>query len=68
MSIEYLNNLENEKRLEELLKCCGSSKWAYTLNSKFPFNNLEELINESEKIWFSLEKKIFLKLFYIILK
>jgi 2-oxo-4-hydroxy-4-carboxy-5-ureidoimidazoline decarboxylase len=63
MGIENLNKLDNETRLKELLKCCGSNKWASILNSKFPFDNFENLIEESDKIWFSLEKEDFLEAF-----
>ncbi|GIW22704.1 MAG: OHCU decarboxylase [Candidatus Sericytochromatia bacterium] len=63
MSIEKLNNLDDEKRLNELLKCCGSRKWAITLNNKFPFNSIDDLIKESDNIWFSLNKEDWLEAF-----
>ena len=51
MTIEELNNLDINTRFKELFKCCGSSSWANSLNNKFPFSNIESLLQMSNEIW-----------------
>ena len=51
MTLEQFNNLDSDNRFEELLKCCGSTNWANSLNTKFPFSNIDSLMQESDEIW-----------------
>jgi 2-oxo-4-hydroxy-4-carboxy-5-ureidoimidazoline decarboxylase len=46
-----------ETSTTELLKCCGSTAWAEQLGEKFPFDSIEELKKESDRIWYSLSEK-----------
>ncbi|HKR03170.1 MAG TPA: 2-oxo-4-hydroxy-4-carboxy-5-ureidoimidazoline decarboxylase [Bacteroidia bacterium] len=48
---------------EEIFKCCGSRTWVEKLSEKYPFPSVEELKNESDKIWFSLSEKDWLEAF-----
>ena len=48
---------------EALFKCCGSTNWAEQLSQKIPFASIEELKTESDKIWFSCDKKDWLEAF-----
>ena len=36
------------------MKCCGSTAWAEQLSKNFPFDSMESLKKESDRIWFSL--------------
>jgi 2-oxo-4-hydroxy-4-carboxy-5-ureidoimidazoline decarboxylase len=63
MTIQQFNNLTIQQAKEELLKCCGSPSWVKNLSEVIPFASVEELKNESDKIWFSLSKKDWLEAF-----
>lgn len=56
MTLQEFNRLNNEKLTEELSRCCGSSEWVEKMIASFPFSNKEELLNQAEKIWFSLDE------------
>ena len=51
MTIQQFNHLTTHQAKVELFKCCGSSVWAEKLACKIPFNSIEELKMESDKIW-----------------
>jgi OHCU decarboxylase len=52
--IERLNGLPREEAEGELLKCCGSSRWAREVASRRPFGSAEELMDEADEVWRSL--------------
>ncbi len=63
MTLEVFNKLSLGEAKEELFKCCGSMIWVKKLSEKIPFGSIEELKNESDKIWFSLSEKDLLEAF-----
>lgn len=63
MSIENLNQLDNNQLKSEFLKCCGSNNWAEELTKRKPFNSEEELYKKSDEIWNSLTKDDWLEAF-----
>jgi 2-oxo-4-hydroxy-4-carboxy-5-ureidoimidazoline decarboxylase len=48
---------------EELIKCCGSENWVNQMIDHGDFVSDENLIEISEKIWFSLKKEDWLEAF-----
>ena len=62
-SLRRLNELSQEEARGELLKCCGSGEWANGLAARRPFESLDELIEASDRIWWSLESKDWLEAF-----
>ena len=50
MTLEQFNNLDIDNRFEELIKCCGSTNWANSLNTKFPFSYIDSLMQKSYEI------------------
>lgn len=48
---------------EELIKCCGSENWVNKMIEHGNFYSNENLIETSEKIWFSLKKEDWLEAF-----
>ena len=45
-------NLQKEEELQKSLeKCCGSKTWIFQMISHLPFNNKEEILMESDRIW-----------------
>ena len=63
MTLQQLNTSTPQHIKEELFNCCGSTLWAEKLSDKIPFNTVEELRYESNKIWFSLDKMEWLEAF-----
>lgn len=57
MDLEIFNNLDTAIQKEELFKCCGCSEWVERLIKKIPFQTLEALNRESDRIWYALEEK-----------
>lgn len=53
--IERLNSLPRDEAEGELLKCCGSSRWARGVASRRPFGNADELMNAADEVWLSLD-------------
>lgn len=51
---ELLNSLSAEQAEAELLKCCGSTRWARQLLAQRPFADLTELLSKADETWWSL--------------
>lgn len=61
--IERLNGLPREEAEGELLKCCGSSRWAHEVASRRPFGSAEELMSVADEVWWSLDAADWLEAF-----
>ena len=61
--LEWLNDLPPDEAANELLKCCGSTRWAQTMAQRRPFANTEELTRAANEIWWSLEPADWLEAF-----
>lgn len=48
----------------ELLKCCGSRRWAQQTAAERPFRSLDQLIASSDRMWWSLEPADWLEAFH----
>ncbi len=62
-SVEWLNSLPNDLAEAELLKCCGSKRWAERMAAARPFSDLEQLLSQADEIWRSLETDDWLEAF-----
>jgi 2-oxo-4-hydroxy-4-carboxy-5-ureidoimidazoline decarboxylase len=63
MTLKEFNNLSLEAAKEQLFRCCGSTAWSKKLAAKIPFNSIEDLKIESDKIWATATKKSILEAF-----
>ncbi len=61
--IERLNSLPREEAEAELLKCCGSSRWAREVAARRPFVDADELLRASDEVWWSLDGRDWLEAF-----
>lgn len=41
---------------QELLNCCGSKSWAKMMMTFFPADDLAELLEDAEEVWFELSE------------
>lgn len=55
MTLPELNGLPEDKAAAELLHCCGSTAWATQVACARPFDNIERLCDEAERIWWKLD-------------
>lgn len=51
MQLDDLNTLGREAAEQELLRCCGSERWAREVVASRPWPNLEALAEAADKIW-----------------
>ena len=63
MSLKALNELPRAEASHEFLKCCGSKRWAETMASRRPFENLEDLTRTASDVWSSLNHDDWLEAF-----
>ena len=61
--IERLNSLPPDEAEAELLKCCGSSRWAREVASHRPFGNADELMGVADEVWWSVGESDWLEAF-----
>ena len=52
MTIGEFELIDNEKQIELLRKCCGSSSWVNKMLSVFPVEDLVELLKAAEQKWY----------------
>ena len=62
-SVKWLNELSGTDAEGELLKCCGSTRWAREMSRTRPFASLEELCQKADTICESLDEEDWLEAF-----
>ena len=62
-SVEWLNHLSARDAENELLRCCGSTRWARGMAKARPFHNMAELLSKADEIWWSLDENAWLEAF-----
>jgi OHCU decarboxylase len=63
MTLDHLNELSPENAEAELLKCCGSTRWAREMTEARPFANFEELCERADAVCESLNDEDWLEAF-----
>ena len=53
--LDRLNALDDESACAELLRCCGSSRWADRMASLRPFGTVAELLDAADRVWEGLD-------------
>lgn len=49
--------------LDQLLKCCGSQRWAAAMVARRPFASKEELLRAADEEWFRLDHRDWMEAF-----
>jgi len=62
-ALDHLNKLPSEDAQAEFLKCCGSQRLARAMIEARPFENKDELLNEADRVWWSLDSADWLEAF-----
>jgi OHCU decarboxylase len=59
-----LNSLTANEAQSELLKCCGSKRWAERMSAETPFESLNDLLAKADSVWCALEPHDWLEAFH----
>ena len=62
-ALNRLNSLTDEEATAELLKCCGSARWARKVAARRPFNGERDLFEAAERAWWALREEDWLEAF-----
>jgi 2-oxo-4-hydroxy-4-carboxy-5-ureidoimidazoline decarboxylase len=57
MTLHELNTLSQPQLKEELMKCCGSSAWVKMMMTYFPADDLVELLEDAENMWYQCNEE-----------
>ncbi len=52
MTLHDLNTMDQRLLKEELMKCCGSTSWVKMMMTFFPADDLVELLEDAEEVWY----------------
>ena len=63
MRLEDLNALDADAAARELLRCCGSSRWAQRMADSRPFASIEAMAAAADAIWEALNPSDWLEAF-----
>ena len=61
--LDWWNVLPSEVARGELLKCCGSTRWAASLTKRRPFASLDQLLAQAGEVWWALDQGDWLEAF-----
>src|SRR5689334_14085233 len=61
--LAWLNSLPAEDAARELLQCCGSERWARQTAGARPYEDLTDLVERANEIWWSLDRDDWLEAF-----
>jgi OHCU decarboxylase len=62
-ALARLNSLPPAEARAELLKCCGSTRWAESVAARRPYGSAEELEETADRVWRELSSEDWLEAF-----
>jgi OHCU decarboxylase len=62
-TLSRLNSLPSAKARDELLKCCGSARWAAEVAARRPYASAAELEETADRVWRQLSAADWLEAF-----
>jgi OHCU decarboxylase len=63
MELGELNALDAAAATRELLRCCGSTRWAQAMAAARPFPSVEVVLERSDAVWSALDRSDWLEAF-----
>ena len=61
--MDELNSLDRAALTSELFRCCASDNWVQRMLQEFPFEDVNNLVDASNRIWWGLRKDDWLQAF-----
>ncbi len=62
-ALRQLNSLPPEEAQAELLKCCGTTRWAREMAEERPFADERALLETADRVWLGLSREDWLEAF-----
>lgn len=62
-SLRKFNSLPRDEAARELLKCCGSERWASSVAAARPFTDMDSLLSAADDQWWALSEADWLEAF-----
>ena len=62
-ALQRLNSLPAEEATAEMLKCCGSTRWAEAMTEERPFADGRTLLETADRVWRGLGREDWLEAF-----
>src|SRR5436190_12541339 len=56
MRLDDLNALDEDAAARELLRCCGSSRWARKMAAERPFASVDAMVHAADATWSGLDR------------
>ena len=63
MTLEEFNRLSTDEAMKDLLRCCGSRRWAERMAVRRPYASVDELHAAAEETWARLDPPDWLEAF-----
>jgi len=63
MRLQELNTIDADAAARELLRCCGSTRWAARMAAARPFRDRAEVLDRADATWSALEPDDWLEAF-----
>lgn len=63
MTLDELNSLKEDAARAELLRCCGSSRWADGMIARRPFASRSAVLSAADSVWAECGEKDWLEAF-----
>jgi len=63
MTLAEFNQLPEQEKKENLVKCCGATAWIEKMMQRFPFASKAILLHEAEQLWWQCTEKDWLEAF-----
>jgi 2-oxo-4-hydroxy-4-carboxy-5-ureidoimidazoline decarboxylase len=63
MTLTEMNTGNTDAIGQTLLACCGSARWASAMVAARPFADVDELFQEADRVWWSLDASDWLEAF-----
>ena len=61
--LDELNALDQDRAARELLRCCGSSRWAREMAAERPFGSFDHLCDAADRVWRRIDRADILEAF-----
>jgi 2-oxo-4-hydroxy-4-carboxy-5-ureidoimidazoline decarboxylase len=63
MTLIEINSTDADLVRQTLLACCGSARWADAMLAARPYAGIDQLFNEADRLWWSLDDSAWLDAF-----
>lgn len=63
MTLREFNALSTDEAIKDLLRCCGSRRWAMQMAARRPYASLDAVLQTADEVWAKMDRADFLEAF-----